>query len=127
MDVHVPRAITQGLRPRDVDVLTAQEDGARQLCEAELLDRASALGRVLFTRDVDLLAEARRRQGAGHPFGGVLRATTADSEKPSCGRRSGAAPGWRLLQTPLPPALSQGINRESTRAAKNQRHQASDV
>ena len=27
MDVHVRRAVTQGLRLRQVDVLTAQEDG----------------------------------------------------------------------------------------------------
>jgi hypothetical protein len=28
MDVQVPRAITEGLRVRGVDVLTAQDDGA---------------------------------------------------------------------------------------------------
>src|SRR5207302_1334872 len=28
MDVHVPRAITEGLRLRGIDVVTAQEDGA---------------------------------------------------------------------------------------------------
>ena len=27
MDVHVRRAVTRGLRLRDVDVITAQEDG----------------------------------------------------------------------------------------------------
>jgi len=59
MDVHVPRAITEGLRLRSIDVLTAHEDGARRLTDAELLDRAGALGRVLFTRDADLLAEPR--------------------------------------------------------------------
>jgi len=31
MDVHVPRAVTMGLRLRAIDVLTAQEDGAAQL------------------------------------------------------------------------------------------------
>lgn len=30
-DVHIPYAITLGLRLRSVDVLTAQEDGAREL------------------------------------------------------------------------------------------------
>jgi len=44
MDVHVPRAITQGLRLRGVDVLTAQEDDARVLPDPELLDRAAVLG-----------------------------------------------------------------------------------
>ena len=62
MDVHVPRAITEGLRLRDIDVLMAQEDGAGALTDPELLDRAAALGRVLFTRDADLLVEATQRQ-----------------------------------------------------------------
>ena len=58
MDHHVPRAITGGLRLRGVDVLTALEDGASELDDPALLDRAGALGRVLFTQDDDLLAEA---------------------------------------------------------------------
>ncbi|GEM_PF-62373 len=74
MDQHVPRAVTVGLRLRNTDVLTASEDGASGLTDAELLDRASALGRVLFSQDDDLLAEARRRQAAGTPFGGVVYA-----------------------------------------------------
>ena len=45
MDVHVPRAITEGLRLRGIDVRTAQEDGAVRLSDPELLDRAGALGR----------------------------------------------------------------------------------
>jgi hypothetical protein len=36
MDHHVPRAITLGLRLRDVDVLTAYEDLASQLEDAAL-------------------------------------------------------------------------------------------
>jgi predicted nuclease of predicted toxin-antitoxin system len=66
-DVHVHRAITEGLRLRGVDVLTAQEDGARRLPDGELLNRATALGRVLFTQDVDLLREAAQRQRRGGP------------------------------------------------------------
>jgi len=58
MDQHVPRAITLGLRLSGVDVLTAYEDGASGWDDAALLGRASALERVLFTRDDDLLAEA---------------------------------------------------------------------
>ena len=74
MDHHVPRAITLGLRLRGVDVLTAYEDGASEQGDAALLDRASELGRVLFTRDDDLLAEAANRQGEGIPFQGVVYA-----------------------------------------------------
>jgi predicted nuclease of predicted toxin-antitoxin system len=72
MDQHVPRAITIGLRLRQVDVLTAFEDGAGEADDSALLDRASELGRVLFTHDDDLLAEAARRQTAGIPFSGVI-------------------------------------------------------
>jgi hypothetical protein len=72
MDVHVPRAVTHGLLLRSVDVLTAQADGTTRLPDAELLDRATALGRVLFTEDEDLLAEASRRQREGWPFAGVI-------------------------------------------------------
>ena len=72
MDVHVPDAITQGLRARGVDVRTSQEDSTRRLPDPELLDRATALGRVLFTQDDDLITEAARRQNAGKAFAGVL-------------------------------------------------------
>ena len=60
MDVHVHRAITTGLRLRDVDVLTAQEDGYRTANDDRLLDRATEAQRVLFTQDDDLLVEANR-------------------------------------------------------------------
>jgi hypothetical protein len=53
MDVHAPLAITQGVRQRGVDVITAQEDGSGRLEDALLLDRATQLERVLFTQDED--------------------------------------------------------------------------
>lgn len=74
MDVHVPYAITVGLRLRGVDVVTAQEDGSRRLDDPILLDRAMELGSVLFTQDDDLLVEAKLRQQAGVPFAGVIYA-----------------------------------------------------
>ena len=74
MDVHVRSAVTRGLRSRGVTVLTAQEDGTDQLLDPELLDRATALGYILFSQDEDLLAEAARRQRAGEPFAGLVYA-----------------------------------------------------
>ncbi len=74
MDVHVPRPVTRGLRRRGVDVLTAQEDGTDRWNDPELLDRAATVGRVLFSQDVDLLAEAARRQRAGVSFQGIIYA-----------------------------------------------------
>ncbi|HWP92034.1 MAG TPA: DUF5615 family PIN-like protein [Thermodesulfobacteriota bacterium] len=74
MDVHIPRAITVGLRLRGVDVLTAQEDNSANLSDPELLERATASKRVLFTFDDDLLIEARKRQLVGNPFTGLIYA-----------------------------------------------------
>jgi hypothetical protein len=71
-DHNVNRAVTQGIRLRGVDVLTALEDGAHHLTDSELLDRATALGRVLFSNDKDLVLEARRRQRDGFRFNGVV-------------------------------------------------------
>jgi len=74
MDVHVPAAITRGLVLRGVDVVTAQLDGTTELEDPALLQRATALGRVLFSQDSDLLAEATLRQRLGRTFGGVIYA-----------------------------------------------------
>jgi predicted nuclease of predicted toxin-antitoxin system len=61
MDVHVPAAITRSLSACGVDVITAQTDGASRLPDEAVLDRAGELGRILFTRDEDFLAEAAER------------------------------------------------------------------
>ncbi len=74
MDVHVRRAVTNGLRLRDVDVLTAQEDGSALLPDDRLLDRAGETGRILFSQDDDLLAEAELRQRQNRDFAGVIYA-----------------------------------------------------
>jgi Domain of unknown function (DUF5615) len=83
-DHHVPRAITLGLRLRQVDVLTAYEDHAHDIADTDLLDRATTLGRVLFTQDDDLLAEATQRQRAGIAFGGVIYAHQQDVSIGQC-------------------------------------------
>ncbi|HJZ91769.1 MAG TPA: DUF5615 family PIN-like protein [Gemmataceae bacterium] len=53
MDEHVQTAITRGLRHRGVDAPTIQEDGLLHADDEAILDRAIALGRVVFTRDED--------------------------------------------------------------------------
>jgi Domain of unknown function (DUF5615) len=73
-DVHVRRAVTEGLRLREGDGLTAQEDGAATMDDPVLLDRATALGRVVFTQDEKFLREAHRRQETGEAFAGVIYA-----------------------------------------------------
>ncbi len=74
MDVHVPRAVTTALRLRSVDVLTAQEDGAAQLDDDRLLQRATELGRILVSQDEDLLREGARRLREGGDFSGIVYA-----------------------------------------------------
>jgi predicted nuclease of predicted toxin-antitoxin system len=74
MDVHIPHSITLGLRLKAADVLTAQEDGTAIFSDSELLDRATELGRVLFTFDDDLLTEAAQRQKKNKRFQGVIYA-----------------------------------------------------
>lgn len=72
MDVHIPRAITTELRLQRIDALTAQEDNAATFPDPALLDRATALERVLFTFDADFLVEATRRQREGIFFAGLV-------------------------------------------------------
>jgi hypothetical protein len=64
--------VISALRERGVDVLTVQEDGRESLPDPAVLDRATELGRVLFSQDDDLLGEAARRQRAGVSFSGVI-------------------------------------------------------
>ena len=68
MDVHVPLPVTAGLIQRGIDVTTAQWDQNAHLSDPDLLDRATALGRVLVSQDEDLLAEAAEREATGRPF-----------------------------------------------------------
>jgi predicted nuclease of predicted toxin-antitoxin system len=74
MDVHVPLAITEGLRRRGINVLTSQEDETTEEDDEFLLERATGLGRLLFTQDQDLLAIAASWQRLAKPFVGVLYA-----------------------------------------------------
>lgn len=72
MDVHIPRAITSGLRLRGIDVLTAQEDETTTLDDSLLLNRATELNRPLYTQDDDLLSEAHHRINEEISFAGVI-------------------------------------------------------
>src|ERR1700681_1276773 len=72
MDENVHRAITSGLRLRGIDALTVQEDGLSGIDDPAVFDRAASLGRVLFSQDEDLLAEAKKRQTEGRSFPGVI-------------------------------------------------------
>jgi len=72
MDVHIPRAITEQLRLRGVDVMTAQEDDATQLTDEQLLERAAVLSRIVFTHDHRFRAMAEQRIREGRHFSGLV-------------------------------------------------------
>jgi len=74
-DVHVDHAIAGQLRLRQVDVLTAQEDGTERLTDERLLERASQLGRPIFTHDIRFKAMAESWQSQARPFIGLISGT----------------------------------------------------
>jgi hypothetical protein len=90
MDVHVPQAITEQLRRRGIDVLTAFDDGTQQLPDDRLLVRVTELKRVLFTQDIRfrVLAETWQTEGKnfsglifGHQLGGTIGQFVKDLEQ----------------------------------------------
>jgi hypothetical protein len=72
LDVHVDKAIHDQLRLRGVDVLRAQDDDAAEKPDNELLQRATELGRLIFTHDIRFKALAEEWQRAGKQFAGLL-------------------------------------------------------
>jgi hypothetical protein len=74
MDHCVNAAITEGLRRRAVDVLTAYEDGSASLDDEKILERALVLGRTLFSQDDDLLAITYQWLQARRDFAGLVYA-----------------------------------------------------
>ena len=67
-DQHVPKAIAVGVMERGVDVLPADEDGRADWDDVLLLQRATELGRVIFTQDSDFLVSQRRGRRADASF-----------------------------------------------------------
>lgn len=53
-------------------MLTAQADSTTQLDDESLLNRATSLGRLLFTEDEDFLRIGAERQSAALDFAGIV-------------------------------------------------------
>lgn len=70
MDEHVPRAVTEALRRRDVDALTAQDVRMIEADDQLHLERAGRDRRVVFTQDADFL----RLHAAGVQHAGIVYA-----------------------------------------------------
>lgn len=71
---HVRSEIVRELRARHLDLITAAEDSLAAAPDALLLDRATALGRVFFSHDRDLLVLACKRQRDSRAFSGLIYA-----------------------------------------------------
>jgi hypothetical protein len=71
MDLHIPAAISEQLRSRGVDVLTAAEEKTNRLPDEELLQLASSLGRMMLTHDIRFRALAEGWQRRGKQFAGL--------------------------------------------------------
>lgn len=72
MDVHVPQAITDQLRRRGVNVITAVEDGTDEFEDHDLLEHVRPTGHVLFTQDIRFRALAEDWIRQGRPFAGLV-------------------------------------------------------
>ena len=73
MDVHIAWAVTEQLRQRGVDVLTAIEDGHAATSDEDLLQRCYAVHqRLIFTHDIRFRVLAEQWQADGRPFAGLL-------------------------------------------------------
>lgn len=72
IDHNVHAGITRGLRRRGIDCITAAEDGRGDSPDPDILMRATQLGRVIFTQDIDFLEIASGWMSEGKPFGGVV-------------------------------------------------------
>lgn len=71
-DEHIPWAVAHGVRSAGFDVLRVQDDNLEGQDDEPLLQRATELGRVLFTQDDDFLAISAGWLQAGRTFAGVV-------------------------------------------------------
>ncbi len=74
MDVHIPRSITNALRLKSINILTAQEDNTTLLDDKSLLQRATEKERVLVSFDTDLLSIVTDFYKTGKNFSGLIYA-----------------------------------------------------
>lgn len=71
-DHHVPVSIAEGLRERGVDVLTTSADNSGDWSDEAILQRATDLGRIVFTQDMDFLRIAREWNDGRRDFTGIV-------------------------------------------------------
>ncbi len=74
-DHHVQGAVAHGLRQREIEVITAEDDQTKGYEDEALLARATDLGCVLVTNDEDFTVIAASWQAAGRSFAGIVYMT----------------------------------------------------
>jgi hypothetical protein len=72
VDHNVHGDITEGMRKRLIDVLTCAEDGTAQAADEDVLQRATDLGRVMFSQDDDFLRLTTFWLRRGQTFAGLV-------------------------------------------------------
>src|SRR5262245_44407361 len=71
-DHHVPASIAEGLRGRGVDVSTTSADNSADWTDEAILERATILGRINFTQDLDFLRIGHDWIDGGREFAGIV-------------------------------------------------------
>lgn len=71
-DHHIQSAIIAGLRRGGIDVLTTRDEGTGRLEDERLLERATALDRVLLTEDKDFFRISAQWWSQGREFPGII-------------------------------------------------------
>lgn len=71
-DHHVPASICDALRTKMIDVLTTTDAASEDWDDEPILQRATDLGRLVFTQDADFLAIANDWAMQGREFAGVV-------------------------------------------------------
>jgi hypothetical protein len=71
-DHNVSHDITDELRQREVNLITAAEDGRHDEADEALLVRSTALGRLFVTQDKDFLRITSAWSREGRSFAGVV-------------------------------------------------------
>lgn len=74
-DQHMARSIARGLRRREIDVLTTQDEGTEESDDDNLFSRAVELNRIMVTEDSDYMGIANRWLAEGRQFPGLVKVT----------------------------------------------------
>ena len=86
-DENVEEAIIQGLRRRNIEVVSVRERGYVGKDDEFHLQRAKQLGAVVLTHDADFLALAHQWRSDGHEHHGILYAHSQNISIGECIRR----------------------------------------